>query len=49
VQRGVDLYRVQIWMGHKGPQMTQRYAKFAPKQLAELAEVLAADEDELTA
>lgn len=41
VQRGVDLYRVQIWMGHKSIQMTQRYAKFAPKQLGELADVLA--------
>lgn len=40
VQRGVDLYRVQIWMGHKSIQMTQRYAKFAPKHLAELADVL---------
>jgi hypothetical protein len=28
-------------MGHKSLQMTQRYAKFAPKQLAELADVLA--------
>lgn len=41
VRRGVDLYRVQIWMGHKSIQMTQRYAKFAPKQLGELADVLA--------
>lgn len=40
VQRGVDLYRVQIWMGHKSIQMAQRYAKFAPKHLAELADVL---------
>jgi hypothetical protein len=29
-------------MGHKTIQMTQRYAKFAPKQLGELADVLAA-------
>jgi integrase len=41
VQRGIDLYRVQIWMGHKSMLMTQRYAKFAPKHMAELADVLA--------
>lgn len=41
VQRGIDLYRVQIWMGHTTPQMTQRYAKFAPDHLSELAAVLA--------
>lgn len=41
VQRGVDLCRVQIWMRHKSLQRTQRYAKFAPRQLAELADVLA--------
>ena len=41
VQRGIDLYRVQIWMGHKSMEMTQRYAKFAPKQMDELASVLA--------
>jgi integrase len=40
VQRGVDLYRVQIWMGHKSPLMTQRYAKFAPKHMDELAAAL---------
>jgi integrase len=42
VQRGIDLYRVQIWMGHKTPKMTQRYAKFSPRHLEELAQVLAA-------
>jgi integrase len=41
VQRGVDLARVQIWMGHKNISMTQRYAKFAPKNMDELAAVLA--------
>lgn len=45
VQRGIDLYRVQIWMGHKVPAMTQRYAKFAPDQLSELAAVLATPND----
>jgi integrase len=40
VQRGIDLYRVQIWLGHKVPEMTQRYAKFKPDHLAELARVL---------
>jgi site-specific recombinase XerD len=45
VQRGIDLYRVQIWLGHSVPQMTQRYAKFAPDQLSELAAVLATGND----
>jgi integrase len=45
VQRGIDLYRVQIWLGHLVPQMTQRYAKFAPDQLSELAAVLAAGDN----
>ena len=26
MQYGVDLYRVQKLLGHKGPEMTQRYA-----------------------
>jgi integrase len=30
VQRGVDLFRVQIWLGHSDPKMTQKYAKFEP-------------------
>lgn len=40
VQRGADLYQVQIWMGHSSVQMTQRYAKFAPEHLSRLAELL---------
>ena len=40
VRGGADLYRVQIWMGHKTLAMTQRYAKFAPKHLEELADIL---------
>jgi integrase len=40
VQRGVDLFRVQIWMGHKSLSMTQRYAKFAPRHMDELAAAL---------
>jgi integrase len=42
VQRGVDLYRVQRWMGHKNIATTMRYAHLAPKHLEELADVLAA-------
>ncbi len=48
-QRGIDLYRIQIWLGHKCPEMTQRYAKFAPEHLAELAEVLSRTVDDARA
>ncbi|TCR85510.1 site-specific integrase [Rhizobium sp. BK376] len=34
VQDGVPLYNVQLWMGHKTPTMTQRYAKLAPGHMA---------------
>lgn len=40
VQRGVDLYRVQKWMGHKNVMTTQRYAHLSPKSMEELASVL---------
>jgi integrase len=40
VQRGVGLPRVQIWMGHKSMAMTQRYAKFEPRHMDELADAL---------
>ncbi len=30
---GVDLYRVQILMGHKTPMMTLRYAHLSPQHL----------------
>lgn len=40
VQRGVDLRRVQIWMGHKSIQTTLRYAKLAPTSLFEAVSVL---------
>ena len=33
VQDGVPLYHVQLWMGHKTPAMTQRYAKLAPDHM----------------
>lgn len=42
VQRGVDLRRVQVWMGHKAIATTIRYAKLAPNDLADLANVLEA-------
>jgi integrase len=40
VRKGIDLYRVMIWMGHSTLSVTQRYAKFAPKHMDELADVL---------
>jgi|GEM_PF-3354446 len=42
VQRGVDLRRVQTWMGHKAIATTIRYAKLAPNDLEDLAAVLEA-------
>ena len=33
VMNGVDLYRVQILMGHKTPAMTLRYAHLSPQHL----------------
>jgi len=42
VQRGVDLYRVKQWMGHKSLTTTLRYSHLAPKHLEELADVLEA-------
>jgi integrase len=42
VQRGVDLRRVQMWMGHKAIATTIRYAKLAPNDLADMANVLEA-------
>ncbi|MBZ9671649.1 tyrosine-type recombinase/integrase [Mesorhizobium sp. ES1-3] len=40
VQRGVDLRRVQIWMGHKTIATTIRYAKLAPNDLADVVKFL---------
>jgi integrase len=42
VQRGVDLYRVKTWMGHKDISTTMRYSHLGPKHLEELADVLSA-------
>lgn len=38
VQRGGDLYRLQILLGHKGPTMTQRYAHLRVDDLREVAQ-----------
>ena len=41
--KGVDLYRVQTLMGHKTPEMTQRYAHLSPDTLREAVERLDAE------
>ncbi|WP_018698105.1 tyrosine-type recombinase/integrase [Amorphus coralli] len=40
VQRGVDIRRVQIWMGHKALATTLRYAHLAPEHLNDALAVL---------
>ena len=40
VQRGIDLYRVQLLLGHKTGAMTQRYAHHCPDSLREGVRVL---------
>jgi integrase len=40
VERGVDLYRVQKWMGHSAPTTTQRYAHLSPTAMVDVASVL---------
>jgi len=40
VMRGVPLFTVQKLLGHKSPQMTQRYAKLAPGTLADAVDLL---------
>jgi integrase len=40
VQNGVDLYKVQLILGHKGPQMTQRYAHHYPESLRSAVDTL---------
>ncbi len=44
ISKGASLYAVQRWLGHKSPLMTQRYAKFAPKDMIHLASLLSGDE-----
>jgi hypothetical protein len=41
--KGVDRYRVQILMGHKTPEMTQRYEHLSPDSLREAVERLSTD------
>jgi integrase len=40
VQKGVDLYKVQLLLGHKTPAMTQRYAHHSPESLRDGVQVL---------
>lgn len=40
VQAGVDLYKVQRLLGHKSPQMTQRYAHHNPESLRDGVDAL---------
>ena len=40
VQEQGDLYPVQRWLGHSSPLMTQRYAKYCPQNMKELAALL---------
>lgn len=40
VQGGIDMRRVQVWMGHQSITTTMRYAHFAPRDLDVAAEAL---------
>ena len=40
VHAGVDLYKVQRLLGHKSPNMTQRYAHHYPESLRDGVEIL---------
>ncbi len=40
VQKGVDIMRVKVWMGHTAIQTTLRYAHLAPKHLDDVLRVL---------
>lgn len=44
VQNGVDLRRVQTWLGHKTMQMTMRYAHLAPGDLEVCVDALEREE-----
>lgn len=39
VQRGADMYKLQVVLGHKSPQMTQRYAHLRSDDLHEIAQL----------
>jgi integrase len=41
VQKGVDLYRVQRWLGHSSPTLTMRYSHLRDDDLADAALALA--------
>lgn len=40
IQKGVDLYRVQLLLGHRSPVMTQRYAHHSLETLRQAVEIL---------
>jgi hypothetical protein len=40
VQRGIDLYVVSKWMGHRDIKTTQRYARLAPSNFTKAVAVL---------
>lgn len=48
VQRGVDLYRVQKWMGHTTPITTQRYSHLCPTAMVDVADVLNGSKVDMT-
>lgn len=40
VQRGADIYRVKVWLGHSNVQVTERYAHLADTGMDDLANLL---------
>lgn len=40
IQRGIDIYTVQILLGHKDGRMTRRYAHLSPENLRRAIKVL---------
>ena len=48
VQRGIDLVRVQVWMGHSNISTTMRYAHHSPTHLLDAVKVLERDTGNVT-